>query len=247
MSTAWAIGQRTWYRYRRTPQTLVMPVAQAVAFLLIFRYVFRGAIQTGAPRYVDYMVPGLVTVSAMFAAMGTAVGVADDLGHGVFDRVRSLPVSRAAVLAGRALADTGLVALVLAVTTAVAFAAGFRLHGGWLPGLAAFGLCVLFGLAFVWLFVALGLLTGDPQAAGGIGFLALPLSFASSAYVPVESMPGWLRAFAQHQPVTETIDAVRALTQGGPAAGPVTAALLWTVGIVAVCTAVSVIRFQRRD
>jgi ABC transporter DrrB family efflux protein len=247
MSTAWAIGQRTWYRYRRTPQTMVMPVAQAVAFLLIFRYVFGGAIQTGGPRYVDYMVPGLVTVSAMFAAMGTAIGVADDLGHGLFDRVRSLPVPRAAVLAGRALADTGLVALVLAVTAAVAFATGFRLHGGWLPGLAAFGLCVLFGLAFVWVFITLGLLTGDAQAAAGIGFLVLPLSFASSAYVPVGSMPGWLRAFAEHQPVTATIDAVRALTQGGPAAGHVATALLWAAAIIGVCAPVSIIRFRRRD
>jgi ABC-2 type transport system permease protein len=247
MSTAWAIGQRTWYRYRRTPQTMVMPVAQAVSFLLIFRYVFGGAIETGGQRYVDYMVPGLVTVSAMFAAMGTAIGVADDLRRGVFDRVRSLPVPRAAVLAGRAVADTGLVAVVLAVTAAVAFATGFRLHGGWLPGLAAFGMCVLFGLVFVWVFITLGLLTGNAQAAGGIGFLVLPLSFASSAYVPVGSMPGWLRGFAVHQPVTVTIDAVRALAGGQPAGGSVTGALLWAAAIIAGCVSVSVVRFQRRD
>jgi ABC transporter DrrB family efflux protein len=183
----------------------------------------------------------------MFAAMGTAIGVAEDLSQGLFDRVRSLPVPRAAVLAGRALADTALVAGVLAITATVAFGTGFRLHGGWLPGLAAFGMCVLFGLAFVWVFITLGLLTGNAQAAGGIGFLVLPLSFASSAYVPVGSMPGWLRGFAGHQPVTVTIDAVRALTQGEPAAGAVGAALLWAVAIVAVCVPVSIIRFRRRD
>ena len=244
MSAVLAVGYRGWCRYRRTPQTVVMPVLQAVAFLLIFRYVFGGAIQAGG-AYVDFMVPGLVTVSAMFAAMGTAIGVADDLRHGVYDRLRSLPAPRVAVLAGRALADTGLVAFVLAVTAAIAFATGFRAHGGWLPALAAFGLCVAFGLTFVWVFIALGLLTGNPQAAGGIGFLVLPLSFASSAYVPVESMPGWLRAFAEHQPVTVTIDAVRALSQGRDA--DVTAALVWMVAIVVTCATVSIVRFQRRD
>jgi ABC-type multidrug transport system permease subunit len=131
------------------------------------------------------------------------------------------------------------------VTAAIAFATGFRAPGGWLSALAAFGLCVAFGLTFVWVFIALGLFTGNPQAAGGIGFLVLPLSFASSAYVPVGSMPGWLRAFAEHQPVTVTIDAVRALSRGS-AAG-VTPALVWMAAIVAVCATVSIIRFQRRD
>jgi ABC transporter DrrB family efflux protein len=247
MSTALAIGYRSWCRYRRTPQLIVLPAVQAIAFLLIFRYVFGGAIRSGGVRYVDFMVPGLLTVSAMFASMGSAVGVADDMRHGVYDRFRSLPAPRGAIVAGRALADTGLVAAVLAVTAAIAFATGFRISGGWLAALAAFGLCVAFGFAFVWLFIALGLLTGNPQAASGIGFLVLPLSFASSAYVPVESMPGWLRVFAEHQPVTVTIDAVRALGQGQAGAGQVTAALAWIGAIVAVAATGAVIRFQRRD
>ncbi|RKS76599.1 ABC-2 type transport system permease protein [Actinomadura pelletieri DSM 43383] len=245
-AATWTIALRGIRRTLRTPQIIVMGLLQSVAFLLIFRYVFGGAIDTRGTGYVDYMIPGLLTVSGLFAGMSAAVAVADDVASGYLDRLRSLPMPRTAVVAGQVLADTVRVALILAVSAALAFAVGFRVHNGWGHALAAFGLCVLFGFAFVWTFVALGLLTGDPQAAQGVGFLALPLSFVSSAYVPVETMPGPLRAFAENQPVTVMMDAVRGLTQdAGPYTGDLTRALAWTAGIIAVSAIVAVGRVRR--
>lgn len=250
-AASWVVAQRGIRRTLRTPQIIVMGLVQSVAFLLIFRYVFGGAIGTGGIGYVDYMIPGLLTVSGLFAGMGAAVAVADDLASGYLDRLRSLPMPRTAAIAGQVAADTVRVALILAVSAALAFAVGFRVHAGWASALAGFGLCALFGSAFVWMFVALGLLTANPQAAQGVGFLALPLSFVSGAYVPVGTMPGWLRGFAEHQPVTVMMDAVRVLTQGGAAglghgAGHyVWRALAWTAAIVLVSGAVAVARFRR--
>ncbi|MES9535875.1 ABC transporter permease [Actinomadura sp. NPDC000600] len=250
-AATWAVAQRGVRRTLRTPQILVMGLAQSVAFLLIFRYVFGGAIGTGGVGYVDYMIPGLLTVSGLFAGMSAAVAVAEDLASGYLDRLRSLPMPRTAALAGQVAADTVRVALILAVSAALAFAVGFRVHAGWGSALAGFGLCVLFGFAFVWMFVALGLLTASPQAAQGVGFLALPLSFVSGAYVPVETMPGWLRGFAEHQPVTVMMDAVRVLTQGDAAAlghAPgyyVWRSLAWTTGIVLVSGAIALTRFRK--
>ena len=193
----------------------------------------------------------LLSVGVMFAAMGSGAAVADDLSQGFFDRLRSLPMPRSSVIAGRVAADTLLVAWCLVITTGIGFAVGFRLRGGPLAALGALGLVLLFGFAFVWVFVALGMLTGDAQAAQGIGFLVLPLSFASSAYVPVATMPGWLQSFAAHQPVTMVIDAVRTLTQGRAAVALlghgdgyyVPRALAWTVGIAVVFAALAIARF----
>lgn len=253
-TSVWMVAQRTIRQYLRTPQIIFFSMVQSVSFQLIFRYVFEGAIDTGSLRYVDFMIPGLLTVSALFSGMGAATGVAEDAQQGFFDRLRSLPMPRSAVLAGRVVADTVLLALVLAFTTVIAFAVGFRLHSGWPSALEAFGLIVLFGFAFAWVFVAFGLLAGNTQAAQGLTFLALPLSFISSAYVPVGTMPGWLQVFAEHQPVSVVIEAVRTLTQGpeaeallGHTAGYyVVRALLWTALIIAVFALIAVSLFQRR-
>src|SRR5262249_61191889 len=128
--------------------------------------------------------------------MMTAAGVAEDLEQGFVDRLRSLPIPRASVLTGRAIADSGIIAWSLAITVAISFAVGFRLHGSVAEGIAAFLLCVLFGFAFIWMFVTIGLFAGNAQAAQGMSLLVFPLTFVSSAYVPVHSMPGWLQAFA---------------------------------------------------
>ncbi|MBC6460436.1 ABC transporter permease [Actinomadura sp. HBU206391] len=237
----------------RSPQIIALGMVQSVAFLLIFRYVFGGAIGTGGMRYVDYMVPGLLTVTGLFAGIGAASAAAEDLKEGFFDRLRSLPMPRTAVIAGQVISETARVTWILAITTGLAFATGFRTHAGWGSALAALGLCALFGFAFVWVFVTLGLLSGSPQAAQGFGFLALPLSFVSSAYVPVETMPRWLQAFAEHQPVTVMIDAVRAVTQGGAAetllghstGHYVARALIWTAAIIGVFGTIAVTRFRR--
>ncbi|MFE9956495.1 ABC transporter permease [Micromonospora sp. NPDC005299] len=240
--------------YRRTPQLLILRIVQSVAFLLIFRYVFGGAIGTGTMRYVDFMAPGLLTVGIMFATIGTALGVAEDHVGGLFDRLRSLPMPRSAVLTGRVLADLAMTVAVLIPTIAIAFAVGMRVHTDWASALGALGLLVLFGFAFVWIFVAVGLLAGSVQAAQGISFIVMPISFASSAFVPTSSMPGWLQAFTEHQPVTVVVNAVRTLTQGAPAEALlghstgyyVTRALIWMVALIVVFAGLAIARYRSR-
>jgi ABC-2 type transport system permease protein len=172
------------------------------------------------------------------------VAMAEDLEQGFVDRLRSLPIPRSSVLAGRATADTVILTWLLGVTVAVGFAVGFRLHGSVADGVAAFGLVVLFGYVFEWVFVLIGLLAGNGQAAQGIGLLVFPLTFLSSAYVPVDSMPGVLQAFAEHQPITYMVDAVRQLTLGQPA-DALPGALLWAAAILAVCAPMAVARYSR--
>jgi len=247
------IARRGLLKYLRTPQLVVVGTIQGAMFLLIFRYVFGGAIGAGGLDYVDFLVPGFITTAILFSGMGAAAGVAEDLEQGLVDRLRSLPIPRSAVLAGRALADTAVLVWGLAITTAIGFAVGFRLHGSLLDALAAFGLLVVFGFAFEWLFITLGLFAGSAQAAQGLALLVFPLTFVSSAYVPVESMPGWMQALAEHQPITVMVDAVRVLTQGpaaeallGHGAGfYVARSLLWAAGIVAVFAPLAVARYRR--
>src|SRR6266545_716284 len=244
------IAKRSVLKYLRTPQLVVLGTIQGAMFLLIFRYVFGGAINSGAISYVNFLVPGFVTTGILFSGMGAATGVAEDLEQGFVDRLRSLPIPRSAVLAGRALADTAMQVWGLVITTAIGFAVGFRIHGSVAQALGALGLLVVFGFAFEWLFITLGLLAGNPQAAQGMALLVFPLTFVSSAYVPVVTMPGWLQAPAEHQPMTVMVDAVRALTQGpaaeamlGHSAGfYVVRSLLWAAAIVVVFAPLAVAR-----
>jgi ABC transporter DrrB family efflux protein len=179
--------------------------------------------------------------------------MAQDLEDGIVDRLRSLPIPRSAVLAARAIADTAILTWSIGVTVALGFAVGFRLHGSALEGLAAFGLVIVFGYAFIWLFVALGMVAGNAQAAQGMGMIAFPFAFISSAYVPVSTMPGWLQAFAEHQPLTYMVDAVRALTLGPsaeqllghPAGWFVVRALAWAAAIVVVFAPLAVAKYRR--
>jgi ABC-2 type transport system permease protein len=160
------VTRRTLLRYVRTPQLIVLATVQMALFFLIYRYMFGGAIHIAGMPYVDFLVPGFIATGVLFAGIGTAAGMAEDLEQGFIDRLRSLSIPRAAVLAARALADTALVAWSTAFTAAIAFAVGFTLHGSALEGLAAFGLVVLFGFAFEWLFITMGLFAGNAQAAG---------------------------------------------------------------------------------
>lgn len=247
------IAKRGLLKFLRTPQLVVVSTVQGAMFLLIFRYVFGGAIGSGGLDYVDFLVPGFITTGILFVGMGAAAGVAEDLQQGLVDRLRSLPIPRSAVLTGRALADTAVQVWGLVITTAIGFAVGFRLHGSLTDALVAFGLLLVLGFAFEWLFITLGLFAGSAQAAQGLALLVFPLTFVSSAYVPVETMPGWMQGFAEHQPLTVMVDAVRALTQGpaaeamlGHSAGfYVVRSLLWTVGIVAVFAPLAVARYRR--
>ena len=252
-ASAIGIARRSLLKFWRTPQLVVVGTLQGALFLLIFRYVFGGAISSGGLDYVDFLVPGFVTTGLLFTGMGAAAGMAEDLEQGFIDRLRSLPIPRSAVLAGRALADTALGAWSLVITSAISFAVGFRLHGGPADALVAFGLLLVFGFAFEWMFITLGLVARTPQAAQGLSLMVFPLTFVSSAYVPVESMPGWMQPFAQHQPLTVMVDAVRALTQGpaaeallGHTAGfYVVRALAWSAAILAVFGPLAVARYRR--
>ncbi len=237
------VAGRTLKKFVRSPALLVAGTAQGVLFLLIFRYVFGGAVaHTGNLNYVDFLVPGFVVTGVLFQGMSAASGVADDQAGGLFDRLRSLPIRLLSIVTGRVSADTALVAWGVVVMTVVGFAVGFRIGGSTADALAALGLTVLFGFAFVWMFIAMGLFAGSPQAAQGLSFLVFPLSFVSSAYVPVSTMPGWMQGFATNQPMTQMVNTVRLLT-GGPAAQELLGhsvsyylvpSLLWTAGLVIV-------------
>lgn len=199
-ASATAVAQRTLRKFARTSQLIVLTSLNSAVFLLIFRYVLGGAMNVEGQRYVDFLVPGFVTTSVLIAGMGAATGVAEDMERGFFDRLRSLPIPRTSVMVGRCLADTALAAWALVIATALGFAVGFRLHASVAEGLAALGLCVLFGFAFEWLFITLGLVGASAQAAQGLSILVFPLVFVSGAYLPVDSLPGWMQPFAEHQP-----------------------------------------------
>jgi ABC transporter DrrB family efflux protein len=247
------IAKRGLLKFLRTPQLVVVGTVQGAMFLLIFRYVFGGAIGSGGLSYVDFLVPGFVTTGILFVGMGAAAGMAEDMAAGFIDRLRSLPLPRAAVLAGRVLSDTAQVSWSLALTAAIGFGVGFRLHAAVPGAFYAFGLCIIFGFAFNWVFILLGMVAGSAQAAQGLSLLIFPLTFVSSAYVPASSMPGWLQAVANHQPITQMVDAVRALTEGPLAVARlghgasyfVLWSLVWAAGIVVVVAPLAILRYRR--
>jgi ABC-2 type transport system permease protein len=253
LTAATAVAGRSVRKFVRTPQLLVISTVTGAMFLLIFRYVFGGAIDTGPVSYVAYMVPGYIVTSVLFTGSNASSSMAQDMEEGFTDRLKSLPVSRTAVLAGRVVAETGLLALGLAATAAIGFAVGFRPGGSPAEAVAAFGLTVVFGFAFMWVFAWLGLVAGNVQAAQGMSLLIFPLSFVSSAMVPVASMPGWLQPVAEHQPVTAMTNAVRSLALGDPALAGlsgttghyVTLALGWSAAMLTVFVPLAVARFRR--
>lgn len=253
--SAWVVATtyagRTVKQFIRTPALIIVTSVTAIMFLLIFRYVFGGAIKTGSINYVDFLVPATAVVAGLFST--GAVGVAEDADTGLFDRLRSLPVPRSAVLLGRSMADTAMISWAAFCTIVVGFAVGFRIHGSVLATIAALGLVVVFAAAFSWLQIFLGLLSGSAQAAQGIAFSVFPLVFVSSAYVPVESMPGWMQPIAENQPVTAMVGAVRALVLDGNTAallGHTTSwfivrSLLWSAFIMALFATLSTRKFTK--
>ena len=237
------VAARTLRKFARTPQLLVVATVQGVLFLVMFRYVFGGAIHTGDTRYVDFLLPGFVVAALLFAT--TASGVAEDAAEGLFDRLRSLPIPRLSVLAGRVLADTALLGWTVATTVAVGVLVGFRPHGGAANAVAGIGLVLVYGFAWTWVFAAIGLVAGSAQAAQGLSLVFIPFSFVSSAYVPVATMPSPFEEFAAHQPLTPMVDAVRALALGQPAGSAVSTSLLWSAALVAVFAPLAVALFRR--
>ena len=241
-----AIAQRNLIAYIRIPQLLVFSTIQPIIFVLMFRYVFGGAISVPGGSYVDYLMPGIFVQTVIFGSMAAAVGLASDLKSGLMERFQSLPMSRSAVLAGRTLADLIRNVFVVALMTGVGFAVGFRIHTNVFSFLLGIGLVLLFSYTFAWIFATVGLAVGDPETAQAASFPVIaPLVFASSAFVPVSSMPGWLQVFAEHQPVSVTASAVRALAIGGPTASYVLQSVAWCVGILVVFAPLAVARYRR--
>ncbi len=247
VADARALTWRNLLTYVRLPQLVVFSTIQPIMFVLIFRYVFGGAIQPPPGQsYVNFLMPGIFVQSVAFGAVGTGIGLAEDMGKGLIERFRSLPMAQSSVLAGRTTADLARNVFVVFLMAVVGFLVGFRAGTGPLPFLAGVALLLLFGYALSWVFVLVGLGAANAETAQAVAFPTLfPLVFASSAFVPVESMPGWLQAFAANQPVSVTVDAVRALMLGGPTISPVLQSSAWTLGILAVFVPLAARRYRR--
>lgn len=234
------ITRRNLLRIIRTPQLLLISIVQPAILLLLFRYVLGGAIRVPGLDYVNYIVPSIFLEAVLIGGMTTSLALAQDLQSGIIDRFRSLPMARSAVLAGRTLADVCRSTVALAVMIGLGFAVGFRFHNNAFACMTGIVLVIAFGYAFSWIYAAVGLAVKDPQTAQMASILPMfILFFASSALVPVSTMPGWLQPFARHQPVTVTIQAVRGLMEGGPVAHPLVQAILWCVAIFIVFFALS--------
>jgi len=231
----------------RRPVFLTFVLVQPVMFLLLFRYVFGGAIDTGGVAYIDFLLPGIVVQSAIFGALMTGMGLTEDLKLGVVDRFRSLPMARSAVLIGRTGADVLMNVATLLVMVLVGVAIGFRPSESLGELLLALGLILAFSYVFSWISAFIGLSVKDPETAQSAGFMwVIPLTFASSAFVPADSMPGVVRTFAEINPMTLTVDAARALMIGhGDAGGPALGALAWLAGLLVVFVPLSVRAFKK--
>lgn len=243
---AMAVTWRNLIGYIRIPEALFFSTLQPVMFVLLFRYVFGGAVGTGPVDYVDFLLPGIFVQTVLFGGVGTAIGLAEDAGKGLLERFRSLPMSRSAVLAGRTLADLVRNVFVVLLMTAVGYLVGFDVHTNVLAYLAGVGLVLAFAFAIAWGFAALAMAAPNGETAQLMTFpIIFPFTFASSAFVPTATMPGWLQAFANNQPVTKMVDATRALMLGGPTATPVLHAALWTAGLLLVLAPLAVARYRR--
>jgi ABC-2 type transport system permease protein/oleandomycin transport system permease protein len=231
----------------RVPQLLVFIVLQPVLFVLLFRYVFGGAISTvpGVP-YVDYLMPGIFVITVVFGSATTAVSMATDVKSGLLERFRALPMARSAVLAGRTLSDLLRTAVIIAIIVGIGFAVGFRVETNALSFIAAILLVLFWAYALLWVQATVGLMTGDPESAQAASFPAVALlTFASSAFVPISTMPSWLQGFAKYQPVSVTASAVRALCIGGPTTSWVLQSLAWIAVILIVFIPLAVWRYRR--
>jgi ABC transporter DrrB family efflux protein len=235
------VAKRNLLRIARTPLMLLVSAIQPALLLVLFRYVLGGAIQVPGGRYVDFVVPAIFVEAVLIGGMTTAIGLAEDMKSGIIDRFRSLPMSRAAVLAGRTVADLSRSVFSLAVMVGLGLVVGFRFHSTAPRILAGMAVILAFGYAFSWMYAAIGLATKDPESAQIAGILPFfVLMFASNAIVPVDTMPGWLQDFARNQPLSVTVSAVRALLEGGAAAHYVWQALAWATAIFGVFFTLSI-------
>ncbi|HEX3460700.1 MAG TPA: ABC transporter permease [Acidimicrobiales bacterium] len=247
LTDTWTVTKRNLIGYTRIPEALFFSTVQPIMFVLLFRYVFGGAIHPPGVSYTNYLMPGIFVQTVAFGAVSTSIGLAEDLQKGLIERFRALPMARSAVLAGRTTADLCRNVVVVIVITGVGLLVGFRPSTGVLPYLAAIGLILLFAYALSWGFAVIGLSAPNSETAQVMSFpLLFPLTFASSAFVPVQDMPSWLQGFATYQPVSLVVTACRSLMIGGPTAHWLILALIWTVGILIVLPPLAVWRYRTR-
>ncbi len=240
------IARRNLLMIMRTPQLLVFSTIQPVMFVLLFRYVFGGAINVPGTNYANFLLPGVFVQTVVFGGTAAAVALAADLNAGIVDRFRSLPMARSAVLAGRTAADAVRNVFVIALMVIVGYAVGFRFQGGFLAAVGAMAIALLFGYAFSWFFALVGLLVRDPETAQVAGFVPLfPLVFASSIFVSPQTMPSWLRWFAEHQPISKVANAVRGLSLGTATTSDVVVALLWIGAMLVVFAPLATWRYRK--
>jgi ABC transporter DrrB family efflux protein len=246
VSDTFVIAERNLIRLPRAPDLLLAFTVQPIMFVLLFRYVFGGAIQTPGYSYVDFLIPGIIVQNIAFGGFVTALGLNEDVHKGLVDRFRSLPMARPAVLAGRTTADIVTNTLSMTVLLITGVIIGFSFHTDFFHAIAGVGLLLLFGYAFSWVFAFLGLLVSSPEAANSVSFIAVfPLTFISSAFVPVASMPEPLKSFAMVNPFTIVVDAMRSLWLGAPAGNNVWGAVVWSLVIIAVFSPLAVARYRK--
>jgi ABC transporter DrrB family efflux protein len=241
------IAERNLVRLTRAPDLITAFTIQPIMFVLLFVYVFGGAVSTPGYDYVDFLIPGIIVQNIAFGGFVTALGLNEDLSKGLIDRFRSLPMARAAVLAGRTLADVVTNAFSMTILIITGLIIGFAFTGTTVAEvLLGVVLLLLFGYAFSWLFALLGMLVDSPEAANSVGFIVVfPLTFISSAFVPTESMPEALQWFADVNPFTIVVNAMRALWVGAPAENYVWGAFVWSFVLIAVFAPLAVARYRR--
>ena len=232
----------------RMPQIMILSAVMPVMFVLLFRYVFGGSIHVpGYPSYVDFLIPGILVQTVLFGGSSTAVGLADDLSKGITDRFRSLPTHRSAILAARTLGDLIRLSYTVALLIGVGYLVGFRFHNGPAEIAAGIAVALLFGYACSWTFALLALWVRSTEVAQLAAFMiTFPLVFAAATFTSTATMPSWLRVFADNQPVTRVVNALRAQTEGsGWSTRPILWALVWSVGIVIVAATLATWRFRK--
>jgi ABC transporter DrrB family efflux protein len=240
------LAERNLRRLPRNPDLLVGVTFQPIMFVVLFTYVFGGAIVTPGYDYIDFFLPGIVIQMIAFTGYATSLGISDDLRKGLIDRFRSLPIARSAVIAGRTLSDVAMNVIALATMVVVGFIVGFSFNANAAEIAAGFGLVLLFGYAMSWVYAFIGLISSTPESASAlITIIIFPLTFVSSVYVPTQSMPEVLRAIANANPITTIVDALRALWLGAPAGTDIWVGLIWCAGIIAVFSVLATARYRR--
>jgi ABC transporter DrrB family efflux protein len=246
VSDTLVLAKRNFLRISRAPDLLLAFTVQPIMFVLLFAYVFGGAIPTPGHSYIDFLIPGILVQTMAFGGFVTAMGIAEDLRKGLVDRFRSLPMSRSAVLAGRTLSDIATNGISITVMLIVGVVIGFGFSSPFLHVVLGILILLLFGYAFSWVFAFIGLTSSSPEAAQSVGFILIfPLTFVSSAFVPPATMPGALQWFAEWNPFSITVNAIRALFIGDPAGNTIWGAVAWSLGIAALFAFLAVTKYKR--